>query len=106
VQNSPAAAAQIWLEATPEELAQPGMHAVAEQIAGRFVSRDSEAASAWIGELPPGVSRDRAVARMIEITAAADPETCAQWAATIQDPRALARATRQLSQSRGVQPPP
>ena len=60
-------AAELWLGATPEELAQPGAAAVPERIAARFLARDPEAASDWIGRLPPGLGRDRAVARMIEI---------------------------------------
>lgn len=95
--HSPQAAAEIWRHATPEELAQPGVSVVAEEIAAHFLRRDSEAASAWIGQLPPGVSRDLAVARMIEQTASADPETCAQWVATIDDPAARSRAEAALA---------
>jgi hypothetical protein len=94
--RSPDVAAEIWMDATPEELAQPGAGVVAEDIAVRLLQRDPEVGSAWIQQLPPGESRDRAVARMIERTAHEDPATCAEWAATIVDPAARARADTAL----------
>lgn len=97
-QQSPEAAAAIWAGAGPEELARPGASVVAEEIASRFLNRDSETASAWIAQLPSGVSRDRAVARMIEESAADDPQTCAQWLAEIHDATARERAAAALAQ--------
>jgi len=97
--KSPDVAAELWMDATPAELAQPGAAAVAEELAGRLLDRDSEVGSAWIRQLPPGESRDRAVARMIEHVAADDPATSAEWAATLVDPAARARAEAALRQA-------
>lgn len=97
--QQPAHAAELWLQAGEHELAAPGAAVVAEEIAERYLRQDSEAASAWIGQLPPGSGRDRAVARMIERVAALDPETSAQWAATLADPDAQARAAAALQRA-------
>lgn len=92
----PDVAAELWMDATPEELAQPGVAVVAEEVAGKLLRRNPEVASAWIQQLPPGESRDRAVARMIERTAKSDPATCLEWAATIVDPPSQQRARQAL----------
>jgi hypothetical protein len=99
----PDIAADLWMDATPAELAQPGAAVVAEELASRLLGENPEVASAWIRQLPPGESRDRAVARMIEAIAAQDPETCAEWAATLVDADVRNRAAAALAQP---QPPP
>ncbi|MFN0127071.1 MAG: hypothetical protein ACKV19_10360 [Verrucomicrobiales bacterium] len=94
--RAPDVAAELWMDATPEELGQPGVAVVAEEVAAKLLRRDPEVASAWIQQLPPGESRDRAVARMIERTAKSDPATCLEWAATIVDPPSQQRARQAL----------
>jgi hypothetical protein len=93
----PDIAADLWMDASPAELAQPGAAVVAEELASRLLAENPEVASAWIRQLPPGESRDRAAARMIEATAAQDPETCAEWAATLVDAAARERAAAALA---------
>jgi hypothetical protein len=97
--SSPDAAAEIWMDATPAELAQPGSAVVAEELATRLIQRDTEVASGWLRQLPPGESRDRAVAAMVERLAADDPATCSAWAETIVDAGARARATAALDRA-------
>jgi hypothetical protein len=101
--SSPDAAAEIWMDATPGELSQPGAAVVAEELAARLIQRDTEVASGWLRQLPPGESRDRAVAVMVERLAADDPATCSAWAETIVDAGARARATAALD--RATSPP-
>ena len=95
--RAPDVAAELWMDATPAELAQPGAAVVAEELAIRLLRRDPEVGSAWVQQLPPGESRDRAVARMIEAMARKDPESCVEWAATLTDPAAQTRAARALA---------
>jgi hypothetical protein len=102
--RSPDVAAELWMDATPAELAQPGAAVVAEELAGHLLARDSEVGSAWIRQLPPGESRDRAVARLIEHAAADDPATSAEWAATLVDPAARTRAEAALRQATSPSP--
>jgi len=94
--HTPDVAAELWMDATPAELERPGAAAVAEGIAGQLLRRDPEVGSAWIAQLPPGESRDRAVARMIELMAAEDPGTSAEWATTLVDPESQNRARQAL----------
>jgi len=95
--RAPDVAAELWMDATPAELAQPGAAVVAEEVAVRLLRRDPEVGSAWVQQLPPGESRDRAVARMIEAMVRKDPESCAEWAATLTDPAAQTRAAKALA---------
>lgn len=95
--RAPDVAAELWMDATPAELAQPGAAVVAEELAVRLLRRDPEVGSAWVQQLPPGESRDRAVARMIEAMVRKDPESCAEWAATLTDPAAQTRAAKALA---------
>jgi hypothetical protein len=102
--RSPDVAAELWMDASPAELTQPGAAVVAEELASHLLARDPEVGSAWIRQLPPGESRDRAVAHMIEHVAADDPATSAEWAATLVDPAARARAEAALSQAASPSP--
>lgn len=97
--GAPDVAAELWMDATPAELAQPGAAVVAEALTAKLLARDAEVASAWVQQLPPGESRDRAVAAMIERIASQDPATCADWAATIENPAAHARALAALERA-------
>jgi hypothetical protein len=102
----PDVAAELWMDATPEELAQPGGAVVAEELTWHLLRRDAGVASAWVRQLPPGESRDRAVARMIEHIAPQDPASSAEWVATIADPPSLARATAALEKVSAPRSPP
>gem|GEM_PF-2340617 len=105
-ERAPDVAAELWMDATPEELAQPGVAVVAEELTKHLLRRDAGVASAWIQQLPAGESRDRAVARMIEHIAPQDPASCAEWAATIADPPSLARATAALEKASSTRSSP
>ncbi len=95
--DAPALAASALAAATPEELARPETAWMFSRVASSFVEADSVAASAWLGALPPGPARDAGVLAMLRATAAENPNTAAQWAATLQSDEARAQAADLLT---------
>ncbi len=95
--DAPALAASVLAAATPEEVARPEAAWMFSRVASSFVEADSVAASAWIGSLPPGPARDAGVLAMLRATASENPDTAAQWAATLQSDAARAQAAALLS---------
>ncbi|MGI8601410.1 MAG: hypothetical protein ACR2OZ_00250 [Verrucomicrobiales bacterium] len=64
----------------------------AEVVVENFMRQNSLRASEWVGTLPAGAVRDRAVLALVRGSASADPETAAQWAASIHDENVRAAA--------------
>ncbi|HUF60904.1 MAG TPA: hypothetical protein VMN36_02410 [Verrucomicrobiales bacterium] len=100
-QRNPAEAAAQFSAFEDAEAVQP---ALADWFVDRWYALDSEAASMWIGELPPGEVRDRAVLSLVQNVSQTDLDAAAAWAGAIEDQDLQKAAAEWLSQFQPRQP--
>ncbi len=101
LQRNPAEAAAQFSAFEDSEAVQP---ALADWFVDRWYALDSEAASMWIGELPPGEVRDRAVLSLVENVSLTDLDAAAAWAGSIEDQDLQKAAAEWLSRFQPRQP--